>query len=102
MGSKGNLLGLIDDSKVSLSGEFNRNVLEGLVGSIDQEHFEIDIVLVDINNSFSIDRIRISGKLDNLFKSSGKIFGLGFGLAQKEIINFFIGKINIIKNSFAF
>ena len=57
MGSKGHLLRLIDDSKVSLSREFNRNVLEGLVGSIDQENFEIDIVFVDINNSFSIDRI---------------------------------------------
>lgn len=57
MSSKGNLLRSINDSQITLSREFDRNVLQGFVGSVDEQHFEVDIIFVNFNNSFSVNGI---------------------------------------------
>ena len=57
---------LLNDFEIALGEQLNVDVLNGLLGSIDQHNLQEDIVVVDLSDSFSVDRIRVSSQLVDL------------------------------------
>lgn len=56
----------MQDKTHTKRGQFQGDVLQSIASLIHNQHIENDIVLVDINVSFSVNRIRESRKLCNL------------------------------------
>jgi hypothetical protein len=60
------LQGLLYKLQIALSEELHSHVWQSLISPVDQENLEKDVVVVHLDEGFSVDRIRVAGQLVDL------------------------------------
>lgn len=53
----------LNDLQVTLGQEFTLDVWKSLIGSVDQDNLEQNVIMVNLNKSLSIERVRVASQL---------------------------------------
>ena len=57
---------LLNHLQVALGEQLTVDVLDGLLGPVDKDDFQKDVIVMNLSNGFGIDRVRVASELVDL------------------------------------